>query len=85
MYRTVWLAIKAIAPLYLPNRLTYKIGTLLDKLLPLGDLVLRCWIAHVFWVSDLLKWQNWDSTLYLFEYEYAMPPLPADIAARCHN
>lgn len=48
---------------------------------PLGDLLLRCWVAYAFWVSGLTKIQNWDSTLYLFEYEYSVPLLPPDIAA----
>lgn len=48
---------------------------------PLGDLLLRCWVAYAFWVSGLTKIQNWNSTLYLFEYEYSVPLLPPDIAA----
>lgn len=55
-------------------------GTL-DFLSPIGDLILRCWVAYAFWVSGLTKIQNWDSTLYLFEDEYSVPLLPPEIAA----
>jgi len=48
---------------------------------PIGDLILRCWVAYAFWVSGLTKIQNWDSTLYLFNDEYAVPLLPPEIAA----
>jgi len=48
---------------------------------PLGDLVLRLWIANVFWKSGLTKIASWDSTLALFENEYSVPFLPPEIAA----
>lgn len=53
----------------------------LDFLSPIGDLILRCWVAYAFWVSGLTKIQNWDSTLYLFEDEYSVPLLSPDTAA----
>lgn len=53
----------------------------LNGLSPFGDLLLRCWVAYAFWVSGLTKIQTWDSTLYLFENEYAVPLLPPDTAA----
>jgi len=64
-----------------PGRLIQAIKTTLDGLSPLGDLLLRCWVAYAFWVSGLTKIQNWDSTLYLFQYEYSVPLLPPNIAA----
>ena len=45
------------------------------------DLVIRLWVANVFWKSGLTKITSWDSTLYLFEYEYAVPLIPAGLAA----
>jgi len=48
---------------------------------PASDLLLRCWVAHAFWVSGRIKIQNWDSTLYLFENEYSVPLLPPATAA----
>lgn len=53
----------------------------LNLLSPVGDLILRCWVAYAFWVSGLTKIQNWDSTLYLFNEEYSVPLLPPEIAA----
>ena len=58
-----------------------KIQILLSGLMPLGDLLLRCWVAYAFWVSGVIKLQSWDSTLYLFENEYSVPLLPTDVAA----
>lgn len=72
---------KLIAPFYQANGRVYRFAILLNKLAPLGNLILRCWVAYAFWVSGLLKLQNWDSTLYLFENEYAVPLLPAEFAA----
>lgn len=48
---------------------------------PLVDLGLRLYVAWVFFRSGLVKIQSWESTLMLFEYEYAVPLLPPDIAA----
>ncbi len=48
---------------------------------PLVDLGLRVYVAHIFFKSGLVKLQSRDSTLALFEYEYAVPLLPPDIAA----
>lgn len=53
----------------------------LDSASPLADVLLRCWVAYAFWVSGVTKIQTWDSTLYLFANEYAVPLLPPDIAA----
>ncbi len=72
---------KLIAACYQSDGRLFKLGAFLNKLSPLADLLLRCWVAYAFWVSGLLKLQNWDSTLYLFENEYAVPLLPTEIAA----
>jgi len=53
----------------------------LDWLSPLSILGLRLWVAMVFFKSGLTKINSWDSTLYLFEYEYAVPLLSPEIAA----
>lgn len=50
-------------------------------LTPLLDLALRLWVARVFWNSGLTKIQSWETTLMLFEYEYAVPLLPFELAA----
>lgn len=53
----------------------------LDWLSPVSILGIRLWVAWVFFKSGLTKIQSWDSTLYLFEYEYSVPLLPPEIAA----
>ncbi len=53
----------------------------LDRLAPAVDLLIRILVANVFWKSGLTKIATWDSTLYLFEYEYAVPLLSPEAAA----
>lgn len=48
---------------------------------PLVDLALRLVVGAVFFNSGLTKVANWDSTLALFENEYAVPLLPPELAA----
>lgn len=50
-------------------------------LTPLLDLAMRLWIARIFFKSGLTKLRDWDSTLFLFEYEYQVPILPHEVAA----
>ena len=50
-------------------------------LAPVLDLVIRLWVAKVFFMSGLTKIQSWDATLSLFENEYAVPFLPPELAA----
>jgi putative oxidoreductase len=45
------------------------------------ELMMRAGVAAVFFKSGLTKIASWDATLALFENEYAVPLLPADIAA----
>lgn len=52
-----------------------------DRLVPLFSLAIRLYVAWVFMRSGLLKIQSWESTLYLFENEYAVPLLPPVLAA----
>ncbi|NBX65383.1 MAG: DoxX family protein [Proteobacteria bacterium] len=44
-------------------------------------LLMRLWIANVFWKSGLTKIANWDTTVALFADEYKVPLLPPEIAA----
>lgn len=53
----------------------------LDALAPISFLLLRCWVAWQFFKSGLVKLQSFDSTLMLFEYEYAVPLLSPSMAA----
>ena len=42
---------------------------------------IRLWIANVFWKAGLTKIDDWETTLLLFEHEYAVPLLPVELAA----
>tara|TARA_B110000285_G_C14884759_1_gene495639 strand:- start:13 stop:450 length:438 start_codon:yes stop_codon:yes gene_type:complete len=44
-------------------------------------LALRVWVAWVFINAGLIKFNNWGSTLFLFEYEYQVPLIPWQVAA----
>jgi NADH dehydrogenase/putative oxidoreductase len=48
---------------------------------PLFDLVVRLWLAQTFFVSGLLKLANWDTALYLAEFEYPVSWLAPGTAA----
>ncbi len=54
---------------------------ILQAMSPAVDLAIRLYIAWVFFKSGLLKTQSWESTLALFEYEFAVPLLPPEMAA----
>ena len=53
----------------------------LDFLSPGIDLVIRLWVANVFWKSGLTKIASWESTVALFTYEYHVPLLSPELAA----
>lgn len=53
----------------------------LNALAPLGDLIIRLWVANVFFKSGLTKVQSLDTTVQLFRYEYSVPLLPPEFAA----
>ncbi len=53
----------------------------LEQLQPFVALALRIWIAQIFFMSGLTKIQSWDTTLMLFEYEYAVPLIAPVTAA----
>ena len=62
-------------------RFYYRASHLPEYLAPAFELGLRLFLANVFFKSGLVKVQNWDSTLYLFEDVYAVPLLPPEAAA----
>ena len=61
--------------------LAARIGRVLGIGAPVADLAVRLFVAAVFLQSGLTKIANWDSTLSLFENEYAVPLLPSNVAA----
>jgi putative oxidoreductase len=52
-----------------------------EPLTPFLLLFTRLWVAWVFFKSGMVKFSSWDSTLYLFEYEYKVPVIPWQLAA----
>ncbi len=57
------------------------INQLLTRLQSPLLLAMRLYVSYVFFLSGLQKINNWDTTLTLFEYEYAVPLLPYELAA----
>lgn len=53
----------------------------LESLQPLALLAARLYVAQAFFLSGLTKIRDWETTLALFENEYAVPLLPAPVAA----
>lgn len=53
----------------------------LTFLAPVADLLLRLWVANVFFQSGLTKIASMDTTVMLFTYEYQVPLLPPAVAA----
>ena len=48
---------------------------------PVVDLMIRLYVAKVFFMAGLTKIGSWDTTIALFENEYAVPLLPPELAA----
>ena len=64
-----------------PAALISKPVKVIDFFTPVLDLAIRVYVAKVFFTSGLTKIVSWDSTLSLFENEYAVPLLPPELAA----
>lgn len=58
-----------------------KFIAILNQLNPLMQLVLRLWMAQVFWVSGMIKIDDFGNTIALFRDEYKTPFLSPEIAA----
>lgn len=52
-----------------------------NLLQPLALLAARFYVGWVFFVSGLTKLRDWESTLFLFEEEYAVPFINFELAA----
>lgn len=53
----------------------------LEALLPLFDLSVRLYLAHIFWKGGMVKISSWMSTVMLFTMVYDVPLLPPEVAA----
>jgi putative oxidoreductase len=49
--------------------------------MPALMLVIRLWLAQIFFNSGLLKFQGFGTAVMLFEYEYDLPIIPPVVAA----
>lgn len=54
---------------------------ILASFTPVVDLIVRLWVAAVFFKSGLTKIQSWDTTILLFTNEYHVPLLSPQVAA----
>lgn len=61
----------------------YRCGTSLSELwlMPILVLIMRLWMAKIWWYSGVSKIDSWQQTLYLFQYEYKTPFLPYEVSA----
>lgn len=57
----------------------YKVN-ILNKTIPIVDLLFRVQVGLIFWRSGVLKVDNWDTTLWLFSDEHPVPFMPKFIA-----
>ena len=53
----------------------------LESLIPIFDLSVRLYLAHIFWTGGMVKLSSWISTVMLFTMVYDVPLLPPEMAA----
>ena len=53
----------------------------LEALIPLFDLSVRLYLAHIFWKGGMVKLSSWMSTVMLFTMVYDVPVLLPELAA----
>jgi putative oxidoreductase len=74
-------AIPVASPSSRVARLYAGFAALLDRLQAPFALLVRLYVAKVFFVSGTIKIQSWNSTLALFENEFHVPLLSPHVAA----
>ena len=72
----VVVALKKVCP-YVGKVIFYAENHLFSLLL----LWVRCFLGYIFFRSGMLKLRDWDTALYLFQYEHPVPFLPVKLAA----
>lgn len=63
------------------GQLYVALGSKVNLLQPLALLAARLYVGWVFFASGLTKLRDWESTLFLFEEEYAVPFINFEVAA----
>ena len=58
-----------------------RVVCLLEWLIPVFDLSVRLYLAHIFWKGGMVKLSSWISTVMLFTMVYDVPVLPPELAA----
>jgi len=58
-----------------------RVVRLLESLMPIFDLSVRLYLAHIFWKGGMVKISSWMSTVMLFTMVYDVPVLPPEMAA----
>ncbi len=48
---------------------------------PVLQLIIRLWMANIFWNAGVVKISDWQTTLALFQQEYKVPFIQPDVAA----
>ena len=59
----------------------YRVSEPVVNLSFLAQVAARWYTAWVFFASGLTKLRDWETTLFLFEYEYSVPVLSPELAA----
>jgi len=54
---------------------------ILRGLSPIANLCIRLYMANILIRSGFARVDDWQATLFLFEYEYKIPMLPFNVAA----
>ncbi|CAM3609107.1 DoxX family protein [Parendozoicomonas haliclonae] len=70
-----------LLPLRQAARFDQALSRLFNNLQPLALLAARLYVGWVFFASGLTKIDDWETTLFLFELEYAVPLLSPEVAA----
>ena len=63
------------------GHLYFALSNKVNFLQPLALLAARLYVGWVFFASGLTKLRDWESTLFLFEEEYAVPFINFEVAA----
>src|SRR6185437_14923481 len=65
----------------LPAKIVRPVLRLLNRLKDVGDLIARFWLAKIFFLSGLSKVYDWNTTMVMFQNQYAVPLMNPVIAA----
>lgn len=58
-----------------------RLVNVLESMIPVFDLSVRLYLAHIFWTGGMVKLSSWMSTVMLFTMVYDVPVLPPELAA----